>query len=312
MKRDRAVELSVVVPTFRRPELLRRALEGLATQATPVDEIIVVGRRDDHPTWDVMRDFEHAKTVLVDEPGVLNAMTAGARRATGEVIAFLDDDAVPRQGWAADLLPHFRDPEVGGVGGRDEVDRPTQVGPRTTDVGRLTRWGRVIGNHHLGTGPAREAQVLKGVNMAFRAEALALPVGLRGSGAQVHYEVATCLWARSRGWRLVYDPDIVVDHTVGQRFDPDRREDPHSSAIRDAAFNLVIALGAFDRWLAFRRVVFGLVIGDSATPGVARGIVALARRERPIVRRTVPSAAGLLSGFGALVRGRVAELRPLR
>jgi hypothetical protein len=57
--------------------------------------------------------------------------------------------------------------------------------------------------------------VVQAANMALRREALALPDGLRGSGAQAHFEVAMCLWARKRDWRIVYDPAIVVDHYRG-------------------------------------------------------------------------------------------------
>jgi hypothetical protein len=50
----------------------------------------------------------------------------------------------------------------------------------TRDVGRVGRWGKLVGNHHLGTGSARSVMVLKAVNMAFRREALAVPEQLRG------------------------------------------------------------------------------------------------------------------------------------
>jgi hypothetical protein len=70
--------------------------------------------------------------------------------------------------------------------------------------------------------------------MAFRRQALALPESLRGSGAQAHFEVATCLWARKRRCRLVYDPSVVIDHYRAPRFDADRRERPERNAIRTA------------------------------------------------------------------------------
>jgi glycosyltransferase involved in cell wall biosynthesis len=303
------IDADVVIPTFRRPDLLRRALEALSQQTVRAREIVVVMRAgDEESRAAVGESASDVIPVVVTRPGVLAAMTAGAARTHAPVVAFLDDDAAPHPTWLATLLGHFDDASVGGVGGRDVVDRPAQIGPPTRDVGRVTAWGRVVGNHHLGEGPPREVSVLKGVNMAFRREALALPQSLRGSGAQVHFEVASCLWARERGWRLTYDPAALVEHTVGPRFDADRRTDPEAAAVRDAAYNLVVVLGTFDRWLAVRRVLFGVAIGDSATPGLVRWLAAIARGEHAIRRRAQPSLVGLIDGLAATLRGRTAEM----
>ena len=126
-------------------------------------------------------------------------MEAGVSAARGEIVAFIDDDAVPRPDWLRRLVRHFDDPEVGGVGGRDYIARPEVPNMPTVDVGRVTRWGKVIGNHHRGTGEPRSVMVLKAAGMAFRRHALALPTGLRGAGAQPHFEVAMSLSAIRRG-----------------------------------------------------------------------------------------------------------------
>ena len=55
-------------------------------------------------------------------------------------------------------------------------------------VGKLAWFGRLTGNHHLGVGGGREVDVLKGVNMSFRREAIAdlrFDQRMRGSGAKV-------------------------------------------------------------------------------------------------------------------------------
>jgi cellulose synthase/poly-beta-1,6-N-acetylglucosamine synthase-like glycosyltransferase len=99
---------------------------------------------------------------VVREPGVLAALNAGVDAARGDVIVFLDDDAGPRPEWLLTLCRHFDDPQVGAAGGKDEIPNPSQSGPPTVDVGRVTRWGKVIGNHHLAAGPVREVENLKG------------------------------------------------------------------------------------------------------------------------------------------------------
>ena len=295
-----ADHLSVVVPTYRRPADLRRCLAGLGKQTLRPTQTIVVRRAGDEATAEVLSELSDLQIVdvVVAEPGVVAAMCAGVAAATAsDIVAFIDDDAAPHAEWLHRLTRHFADPRVGGVGGRDIIVNGSLPETATLDVGRITRWGKLIGNHHRGTGPPREVTILKGVSMAFRSRALALPNGLRGSGAQAHFEVGVSLSARRQGWRLVYDPSAVVDHYVAPRFDADRRERPSPVAVRDAAYNLVKCLIAENPELFWRRAFYGLVVGDRTTPGLARAAVALLRREGPVMRSLGPSLVGQVTAL---------------
>lgn len=299
--------ISVVVPTHRRPESLRRCLEALARQTQRPCEVLVVRRQDDAATGKLVGNMCDGLVtdVEVNEPAQAIAMIAGVRKTRGSIIAFTDDDAVPRPDWLEKMLPHFSQSDVGGVGGRDVVHVPRAIPePLTPDVGRITRWGKLIGNHHIGMGSARQVAILKGANMAFRREALAIPRDLHGLGAQAHNEIGTSLWAARRGWRLIYDPEILVDHYPAPRFDADRRERPEPSAIRNVAFNYCLALLSFVPELFWRRALFGLLVGDRGTPGVARAALALLRREPDVLSRLVPALVGQTEGLYAIARGR--------
>jgi GT2 family glycosyltransferase len=290
----RAPSASVVIPSYRRPEELRRCLAGLAHQSLPPAQTIVVRRADDMATEAVVPESRHAdlSDVVVAQPGVLAAMAAGVTMAQRDIIAFIDDDAVPRRDWLQRLVRHFDDPKVGGVGGRDFIVQTASPDPPTLDVGRITRWGKAIGNHHRGDGEPREVMLLKAAGMAFRREALTLPSGLRGAGAQAHFEVGMSLSALRRGWHLIYDPTAVVDHYVAPRFDADQRMRRAPSAVRDAAYNLVTCLLEEPPELVWRRAAYGLLVGDRATPGLLRATVALLRKEREVVRDLRPSLEG--------------------
>ena len=69
--------LSVVVPSYRRPDSLARALAALSLQHLPPKEIIVVARAHDRDTIEMLATYAAVRTVTVDEPGVLAAMAAG-------------------------------------------------------------------------------------------------------------------------------------------------------------------------------------------------------------------------------------------
>jgi glycosyltransferase involved in cell wall biosynthesis/GT2 family glycosyltransferase len=294
------VRVSVVVPSYRRPDQLRACLSGLAVQTRPADEVLVVRRRDDAATRSVLADG--VRDVVVDEPGLAAAMLAGLRAATGDVVALTDDDAVPRPDWVARIAAHFADPGLGVLGGRDAL--PGDEGPGTLDVGRVGRWGRVVGNHHLGRGTVRDVDVVKGANLAVRRGAAAVPVGLRGTGAQPHTEVALCGWAAARGWRIAYDPDLVVDHYPARRPAGDRRERRRPADVADEAYNLVAALLSGRPELAWRRAAYGLLVGDRSVPGLLRAAYALARADREPALALWPSLAGQAAALRDHARGR--------
>ena len=103
------MSVSVILPTFRRPEGLRAALGSLMAQSRQPDEIIVV---DNDPAGSASTGVANAKAVArckvvyVHEPraGVANARNAGWAAASGRYIAFLDDDEIASGGWLEALL----------------------------------------------------------------------------------------------------------------------------------------------------------------------------------------------------------------
>ncbi len=143
-------------------------------------------------------------------------------------------------------------------------------------VGMVRWYGKAIGNHHLGHGAPREVQVLKGVNMAFRRAAigtLRFDPRLRGDGAQVHCEMAFSLDVARRGWTLIYDPALRVEHYPAPRGDADQRYTFNDAAFYNASYNLRLImcehLSPYGRW-AF--VVYSALLGNRADPGLARAL----------------------------------------
>lgn len=298
--------VSVIVPTYRRPEMLRDCLTGLSGQTRPADQVVVVRRRDDDATAEVIRTAPLlVEEVLIDAAGQLAALKAGVARAHGALLVFTDDDVVPRPGWLAALIRHYDDPLVGGVGGRDVPHPdPGHTPVASHAVGRFGRWGKHYGFQHAGAGPPADVQVLRGANMSFRRSAHALPCDLLGEGAQVHNDMATSLWAVSQGWRLRYDPAVLVDHYSGERFDEDQRHRPSAGAVRNEAYNLVLTLLTLRPELTQRRAVYGLLIGDTAVPGLVRALVALLLGSpSDVPSRLLPSLTGQCRALRDLRRG---------
>jgi glycosyltransferase involved in cell wall biosynthesis len=257
------MKISVIVPTYRRPHDLMRCLEALKQQTRPVDELLVVVRDTDAETWTFLDGINptplRLQALKVKASGVIAAMNIGLDSASGDIVAFTDDDAACHPDWLKRIeLCFLSDPKIGGVGGRDWVYHGVQLEDGAREVvGKLQWYGRVIGNHHIGVGKAREVDVLKGVNMSFRRSAISalrFDVRMQGTGAQVHFELAFCLSLRRADWKLVYDPMIAVDHYRGERFDEDCRDRFNKTAVFNAVYNETLAL--LENLSHTRRIVF--------------------------------------------------------
>lgn len=273
--------VSVIIPTLQRPASLARCLRALAAQERAPDEIIVVSRSNDHASRDAARAVPlPASTRLrlpeLAAPGVIAALQQGLAVATGTIIALTDDDAEAAPDWLAKLAAHLvRDRRLAGAGG---VDRQPHERGSVTDVGRVQWFGRVIGRHHLGAGPVREVDLLKGVNCAFRApllRAVGFDVRLRGTGAQVHWELALCLPLRRAGWRLLYDPSATVTHHVEPRSGADQfhRGAFDADALTDAVHNETLLV--LEHLSPFARSAFrgwSVLAGTVDAPGMLNAL----------------------------------------
>lgn len=304
------VRVSVIVPSYRRPESLRRCLAALAAQTRLADEVIVGVRNDDLPTHAVVelarQEGMPVRVATTTARGVVASMQGALDEVRGDIVALTDDDTRPFPSWIAGLLAHFAaGADIGGVGGRDW--QPYERG-NASRVGIAQWFGRVIGNHHLGAGPARDVDILKGANCAYRAfllRAVGFDPRLRGEGAQLYWELGVCLPLRRAGWRLVYDPAVAVDHDVAPRHDADNlhRGIFASAPLRDAVHNETVALldgrGPLARLLI---TSWAVLIGTGEAPGVAQTARNLLRGDARAIIRWRTTLSGRVDGMATLLR----------
>ncbi len=107
-----AIRLSIIIPTFRRPPILRAAIESCQRQTyAGAAEIVVVDNCPVASARDVAARLGQGARIplrYVHEarPGVSFARNAGVKAAAGHYVAFLDDDEVAAPEWAEALLRH--------------------------------------------------------------------------------------------------------------------------------------------------------------------------------------------------------------
>lgn len=178
-----APAVSVIVVSRRRPGPLRRCLLGLMQLDYPACEVIVAA---DPPGLAVARGFP-VRTVAFDLANISAARNAGICAAAGEVVAFIDDDAVPEPQWLCHLARPFADPLVAAAGGFVLGTNGISLQWAGGTVDRLLVPGLLAlpddapSLHRASPGKAIE---IKGVNCAYRRSLL---LGMGGFDPELRY-----------------------------------------------------------------------------------------------------------------------------
>ena len=259
---------SVVVPTFNRPEQLEACLAGLRGVDYPRMEILVLHNGPKDERAKEVAERWQALYLWDLRPGLSRARNQGAGEARGDIIAYLDDDAVAEPGWLAALVREFRDERVMAATG---CILPTNV---ETDAERAfaARGGFSVGDNTRRIldqdNPdwfelACFGGIGNGANMAFRRSVFDLWPGFderlgAGSpigGGEEHYAFFSMV---DRGFRVVYTPDAVLRHPFPATLDELRGRVARQLASR-AAYTLFL----FAEQRRFRRRLTRLVFDSS-------------------------------------------------
>jgi O-antigen biosynthesis protein len=195
--------ISVVCCTFNGARTIRDTMEALRRVEYPDFEVIVV---DDGSTQDVRLIVEpyDIRYIRTENRGLSSARNTGMQAATGEIVAYIDDDASPDRHWLAFLAEAFEETAFVGVGGPN-VPLPDD-GPVADCVA------------HAPGGPIhvllddREAEHIPGCNMAFRRSALVAVGGFDEAFRVAGDDVDLCWRLQQRGWKIGFCPAAMVWH----------------------------------------------------------------------------------------------------
>jgi len=115
------MSISIVIPSYNRPDRLERCLTALAALEGGPFETIVVDDGSSMPLAPVCAGFgPHVRCIRQENAGPATARNTGARSAMGDFLAFTDDDCQPEPDWIRRLVAaHGGDP-MRLVGGRVE------------------------------------------------------------------------------------------------------------------------------------------------------------------------------------------------
>lgn len=208
--------VSVVICTKNRPANLRECLSAVARLDPMPNEVLVVDNTPGNKeTEGLSREFG-ARYVVEPVPGLSRARNRGLAECDTEIVAFLDDDAIPTPDWLGILVAPFADNRMAASTGRvitpglNRADDQSAY-PRTLSS-KDRQWFEIATFGGMGVG----------LNMALRRSACmnwtVFDVRL-GRGAPIHIGEETYAFAGLilRGHTAIYVPAAVVFHPVHRR-----------------------------------------------------------------------------------------------
>ena len=245
-KKDYTV--TVVIPTYKRADFLPRMLEALKHQTYRNFNVVYAVKPAGDGTEQLLAQASadlKIKTIIQTKGHIVDAYFLGIKHTTGDIVALLDDDALPAENWLEKTVKIFQQGKVGGVtgdsfpvllknGGMQIIEEPET--PSVLSHYEFALFGRPLkGLEEYKNCIANSGVVYERGNNAYWRKRGSVHALLRGPSMAVWGDVLRsidiggewilgCAWEMVLGWHLwkrgvemIYSPDVKVYHVVHGR-----------------------------------------------------------------------------------------------
>jgi GT2 family glycosyltransferase len=311
------MNVTVIIPTLRRPEVVTRAVRGALEQLEEGDSCLVVVQGNEQDRAATRRAIsiwlggpeepdesgaprQGLRIIDQPEPSLTAARNRGLLMANTPYVAFLDDDAVPRRNWLSELLRPLREDRADLVAGRlCEVPNLTTNDPDR--VGAVLTWtGHTRRNYDADrSGPSGLAP---GGNMAVRRD-LAIRAGgfdPHFTGAALYEDVEFSERLRNLSARVWYCAEAAVDHLAVRTGDWWAQESAVREAERARHMSAIFSRHRPRSWAIMVTFYIGAavwkVISGRLSPSALLKVPVALANGRAIGRRPLPPLNGRNDG----------------
>ena len=195
--------ITVVVCSYNGARTIRDTFEGLKRVEYPNFDVIVVNDGSTDATPRIAAEYD-VRLISTENRGLSNARNTGWQQSSGEIVAYIDDDAYPDPHWLQYLAHAFMTGDWVGVGGPNIA--PSGDGPIADCIANAPG-----GPVHVLLSD-REAEHIPGCNMAFRRAALAAIDGFDARYRSAGDDVDVCWRLQARGGRIGFHAGAMDWH----------------------------------------------------------------------------------------------------
>ncbi len=218
-KKSLTVSVVMCAYTMERWADLKEAIRSVENQSIRPEEIILV--IDHNPTLKQLtrKQFEGVNVIENQESrGLSGARNSGTTFASGQIVTFMDEDAIAEPTWIEHLLEAYEDSDVIGAGGQ-----VNPIWPGAAPEWFPEEFSWVVGCSYKGL-PTSISRIRNpiGCNMSFRRSALVAAGGFRNGIGRVgklpvgceETELSIRIQQANPGTKIIYNPEAVVFHRV--------------------------------------------------------------------------------------------------
>ena len=212
-------EVSIVIPVHNNAKFTYNCLRSLSEATRGSFEVIVINDASIDETEDLLKNIENIKIIKNNEnQGFIASCNRGAKSSSGKYILFLNNDTILTDNWLEPLVEAIKEDKVGAVGAK-----------LICPDGKLQEAGGIIWkdasgwNYGRGDDPqkpeynfARDVDYCSGAALLVRKDLFERYGGFDTRFKPAYYEdTDLCFYARSQGYRVLYQPRSVVVHFEG-------------------------------------------------------------------------------------------------
>jgi glycosyltransferase involved in cell wall biosynthesis len=226
-----SVKISVIIPTYGREEPLKDSINDVLKEDYPNFEVLVIDQTNNHqPEINSYLEQLHKEQKIrwfkLDWASLPGARNYGIRRATGDIVLFIDDDIQLPLGYLQAHADNYQNQAIGAVAGRvfdrmklaDSCQENQPHSTYTIDYLPPEAMNPGIAWYHIDlvhTTKPQQVISARGCNMSFRREIFTkynIWFDERFRGSAVREESDFCLRLKKTGYQIWYDPEANLVH----------------------------------------------------------------------------------------------------
>jgi GT2 family glycosyltransferase len=219
------MRLSIVIPTYNRPDLLRACLTSVSRFAPAQSEIVVVDDASPADAGGVVAAFPGVRHLrLAKRGGFCAAANAGIAATSAPIVELLNDDTEVSAGWAEAAIVNFQDPSVAAVAPLvlRADGRIDSAGDRYDPGGFAQKIGHGESIHRCALRRSK-VDAASASSAFYRRSMLEAAGGFPESFGAYFDDVDLSCRLRRAGGTIVFEPESRVLHLGGASHGPLRR-----------------------------------------------------------------------------------------
>lgn len=200
-------KVSIIIPVIAINDYILESIPKILKLDYPDYEILIFPDQEDNKY-----KFSNTRIIASGKVGPAEKRDLALKHASGEIFAFLDDDAYPKKDWLKKAIKNFQDPKIAAVGGPAITPNDDGILQKVSGaVFESYLGGGSARNRYLSIGKSKETEDWPTVNLLVKKNVFE-KIGGFDSTYWPGEDTKLCLDILNLGYKIIYEPKAIVYH----------------------------------------------------------------------------------------------------